>query len=193
MSRAILFMSIYCFLLITPSSGYTCGTRDQCYGKMIDIAKENDEKVIALALQVKQLKQNNVELGVELNKNKIELVKIKKELTEKINKLNNRKWHNVFAHRKAGGNYTNSRDYPIVLSIVTDAHRALSDGGNRNRCAVKIIVNNSPVIQENNNNNSANKMCSAMAIVPPNNKYRVETGAYGIPKNKSLVTWYELY
>ena len=110
-----------------------------------------------------------------------------------LNLIKNRRWHNVTASRRVGVNIRNTRDYPIAVSIIADAHKALNGGGNRNRCMAKIMISNNTIASHKNNNDKSNKVCTVFAIVPPNAVYKVQTGAFGIPANRSVTSWDELY
>lgn len=115
------------------------------------------------------------------------------ELRTQFERFINRQWYDVTKTRKAGHLITNNNPYPIAIAVTADAHRAIPNSGNpMNRCSVRIEVDHKLVALQKNNNHSANKVCSAFAVVPPNKTYKVITGAYKIPKNKSIVSWAEL-
>ena len=103
------------------------------------------------------------------------------------------RWQDVISSRRAGTNYTNSRDYPIVVAVIHDSH-IYGAGERGNPCSVSIVVDGATTVSQRNNNKNWNKVCSATAVVPPGSSYRVVTNAHLGPQNDPRVkSWKELY
>lgn len=112
--------------------------------------------------------------------------------SDQVNNLINRQWHDVKKERKAGKTYINTKPYPIAVSVVETASGVVS-GTSQNRCAVWITVDGKKIGHSHDNGTHGARICSVFVIVPPQKSYMVTTGAHGIPKNRSVNRWTELF
>lgn len=105
-----------------------------------------------------------------------------------------RRWRSVISARKPVTMYTNSRPYPVGVSVVHNNQGTGAGGNAQNPCAVRIEVGGKIISHSVNNNKNWAKLCSAYATVPPGQKYRVLVQAHLSPNHqKGIKSWHELY
>lgn len=138
-------------------------------------------------------------LNLEVQNHKTQIEK----LNEKISKIHSRKWHDVRAKRVLGTEYHNDKDYSLEISVSANPHGATGVAGNdRNRCAVRLIIDDSPIAYHIDNSPHFYRNCVVYGTIPAGSRYKVIAPAWNpnstvrsriATDNKQSVNWFELY